>query len=165
MKSLIRNMAFFMSLAILSGCATVNTPPPDNTKLHIHALIDGSDTIMIRGDQIWFIHHAYELPGQWGGGDTPVLVNGEEWKLEWVAASRTGRYIIADKAAALPLDTALTPEEVVVVARGGWGRVEVLEYPSEENKFTLAILVDDRLPEGPSWYDLYVCWDVEKTAP
>lgn len=157
MKSLARIVALVASVGMMAGCASVQKDS-SAAKLRIRTLIDGSDTLMVRGNQMWFIHDAYEFPGRWGGGDEPTYINDVKWMPTW-KGKRSDRFVIADPAAALPANKAFTAETLKVVVKGGWGKVTVAEYPSAANFYTLAITIDDLGPKGASWYKLHLDWN------
>lgn len=158
MKALVRGVVLLSVASLFVGCASTSEEE-QTARLTIRSFIDGADSIMVRGDQIWFEHHAYELPGQWLGGDEPTYVNKDnEWKPVW-NGSLSRKFVIPEKESALPPNRAFTAETLEISVKGGWGRVEVAEYPSAENDFTLVLSVDDRGPDGAHWYEVGIDWD------
>jgi len=155
MKALIKGVMILTAAVFFVGCATTNDQ--DDAKLVIRSLIDGSDDLMIRGDQVWFVHSSYELPGRWQGGNEPTYLNDEEWLPVW-QGSNSDKYVIQDKDAALPANTAFTEETLSVTAKGGHGKVVVSEYPSADNDYTLKMQIDDRGPDGANWYRIRINW-------
>jgi len=156
MRTVVRMVGLLAILGWVTGCATMDREA-ETAQIQIRTLIDGSDTIFIRGDQLWYVHEAYDLPGRWGGGNEPTYVNGEKWIPVW-HNQISERYVIPDKDAALPPRRAFDENSLKVVAHGGWGQVAVTQYPNAENEHTLAIDIDDRGPDGASWYRIYVEW-------
>ena len=116
----------------------------------IRALIDGMDVVRLRGDTLWYEHIDHALPGAWVGdsdrsGNEPTVVNGVEWIPQW-----DGRFSTQHTAAGglLPAESAVSVTAVAVSARG---RVVLLEQPSEENDYTLSVLLDDSQQGGAEW--------------
>lgn len=153
---------FASCLLLLNGCVGNNTADTSNCRIRFRSFIDGCDVVKIRGDQVWFVHKAYELPGHWMGCEEPSFVNGsEKWFPNW-DGSVSDRYTIEDKERALPLKREFTAETLKITIKGDLGNVFVSEYPNEENDFTLAVTLDDRSAEGASWYEIGIDWDDEE---
>lgn len=150
----------FASLALLlGGCST---PAPMSNRLSVMAYVDGSDVVKVRGDQIWIIHKAYELPGRWMGVNEPVIVNGDQkWFPNW-NGTESDRYTIEEKDRALPLNREFTSDTLDVSSKTGLGNFFVSEYPNKDNNYTLSVTLDDRAAEGASWYGFGLDWDDEK---
>lgn len=128
-------------------------------RLSIRSLIDGADRLMIRGDQVWFEHLAYELPGRWSGFEYPTTFNREiEWHPVW-KTDYSDTFVIPDKNAVLPLGVEMTEETLKVVTNRGKDQVTVAEYPNEHNDYTLVLYLDDRGPYGPHWFDVRLDWE------
>jgi hypothetical protein len=158
MKALVRGVVLLSVASLFVGCASTNEDE-QGARLTIRSLIDGADRIMVRGDQIWFEHHAYDLPGQWLGSDEPTYVNKDnEWKPVW-NGSLSEKFLIPEKESALPPNRAFTAETLEVSVKGGWGRMDVAEYPSADNDFTLVLSINDCGPDGAHWYEVRIDWD------
>lgn len=158
MKALVQGVALLLVANLFSGCDTTAGDGKD-ARLVIRSFIDGADSIMVRGDQVWYEHHAYELPGQWLGGNEPTVINKEhEWIPLW-DGSVSDKFVLPDKQSALPPKKAFTAETLAVNVKRGWGKVTVAEYPSAENNYTLKLTIDDRGPDGAHWYNISLDWD------
>ncbi len=123
----------------------------------IRALIDGSDVVKLRGDTLWYEHVAHALPGAWVGssdddGNEPTVVNGVEWLPQWDGRFSTEHTV---SGAGLPAEGAVSVTAVAVSARG---RIVLLEQPSEENDYTLSVLLDDNRQVGAAWYEVQLRW-------
>lgn len=123
--------------------------------LTIRALIDGSDLIKVRGDQVWFEHISHSLPGAWTGADNtgnkPTIVNGVEWVPQW-----NGR--ISD---VHTVEGGIWPLEVwhvAVIRLAARGTVVVVEQASEDNDWTFTLLLDDDQQPGAAWYEVQLHW-------
>ena len=152
MKTSIRIALAFAFVLSLNSYASQQTQ--SGTKLvTILSLIDGSDVLKIRGNELWFEHRNFVLPGKWAGdfdesGDEPTYVNNEAWAPKW------------NGGVSLPYaaKTRLLPEgsqvDVRFVTPQDRGTVTILEQPSAQNNFTLSILLDDDLANGAAWYQV-----------
>ncbi len=139
-----------------AGVATYGGETSANT-VTIRALIDGLDVVKLRGDTLWYEHVDYALHGAWVGnsdhnGNEPTVVNGVEWIPQW-----DGRFSTEHTAAGwlLPAESAVSVTACAVSARG---RVVLLEQPSEENDYTLSVLLDDNQQGGAEWYEVELRW-------
>ena len=156
-------LSVFASLALLmGGCVSNDGVDTSNCRMRVRVFIDGADVIKIRGDQVWIVHKAYELPGRWMGSNEPVIVNGsEKWFPVW-NGTLSDRYTIEDKDHALPLNRAFTAETLDVSVKTSLGTFDVSEYPSAENNYTLTVSLDDRAADGASWNEIGLDWDDEE---
>ncbi len=158
MTAIIRATLVASLVGLLAGCATTQDDTT-SARLRVRSFIDGADSLIVRGDQIWFEHHAYELPGRWMGGDEPTIINGEyEWRPVWTG-SVSDRFRIPDPESALPPNRSFDADTLRVTHRGGWGSVVVSQYPAADNGYTLIVTIDDRGPEGATWYTVGIDWD------
>jgi hypothetical protein len=129
-------------------------PQQSRTKLlTVLALIDGSDVLKIRGNELWFEHRNFELPGKWvdhfdASGNEPTYINSEAWAPKW---NGDVSLPFAAKARLLPEASQFDVRLVTPLDRGS---VTVLQQPSAQNDFTLSILLDDDLPNGAAWYQV-----------
>ncbi len=138
-----------------AGVATRGGETSANT-VTIRAFIDGMDVVKLRADTLWYEHIAHVLPGAWvdhsdQSGNEPTVVNGVEWIPQW-----DGRFSTEHTVAGvlLPAESAVS---VTVVAISARGRVVLLEQPSEENDYTLSVLLDDP-QSGAEWYEVQLRW-------
>jgi len=159
MQTKLLRISFLAVLLVsLTGCVT--PPPPPEGKLYIRTLIDGKDTLYIRGNEIWFVHQAYQLPGKWAGEDLPTYINqDQQWDIEW-NGTLSKVETIAKPESALPTTGTWTSDNMMVkFFTAGYGVPMVKEYPSAENKHTLIIELDDVEPLGAHWFCIDVDWD------
>ncbi len=136
----------------LVGCRSMRTEGAageQTAKIRIKALIDGADTIHIQGNRVWYKHHAYQLPGLSDGLNEPTIINGREWRPNWVGDESS---VFEELDPPLPPDARVTVERV-----RGRGRI-FWEQPSPENNGTLKITIDDRGPNAAAWYVLDIDW-------
>ena len=129
---------------------------PAQGKLRIISLIDGSDFVKIRGNQIWFEHRGWQLPGKTqdfasGPADEPTLLNAFEWKPVWNGNLSEP---LAGRIPALPARSA----EIKLNPHQARGAASIVEQPSAANDFTLTLLLDDDAAGGAEWYDVTLDW-------
>jgi beta-lactamase regulating signal transducer with metallopeptidase domain len=98
--------------------------------LRIRAVIDGSDTLKIRGNKLWYVHHQWKFP--FGA----TLVNGKEWSPVWQDDKTSNPFA---------LEAPVFTESQMIGVRKitGRGAVTITEKPTEENEYTLSVLIDD----------------------
>lgn len=143
---------------LISGCVT-SEPAPEG-KLHIRTLVDGSDTLFIKGNSMWYVHHAFQLPGKWAGSDLPTYINQEQaWYPVW-SRNLSDVVKIEDPDAALPEVGKWDSSNMSVkIYTSGFGVHKVREYPNAENDYTLIVDMDDSEPLGGHWYAIDIDWD------
>ncbi|ERR1700722_15345776 len=147
-------------VVVQSGCqsassnssgTTVATDSSSHT-IKIRALIDGADTIKIRGHEIWYEHESWDLPGRWQGRDELTMVNDKPWHPEWDG----------DKSAPYeglkPAFKPQSPSETKLAKINARGDVTISQMPSAENDQTLAIHLDDSDILGAAWYEVEISW-------
>jgi len=136
--------------------------------LRIKAFIDGKDTIKIKGVELWYEHHDWDLPGKWwdrGGNikhDEPTYINGTAWKPEW--QERISKPYRLEQA--VPLREANNLIKLAKIA--GRGSVSIAEKPQQTNDYTLSILLDDSRYNRAQWYEFVIQWgasDSQKQGP
>lgn len=136
-----------------SGCSQLQFWATQHGSVKIKAFIDGSDTVKIRGNELWYEHHKWDLPGKWQGRfDEPTFVNDTEWKPEWdgLMSNRFG-----DLKPALPMKTI---DEITLTKIQGRSNVNITSKPTKENDYTLSIYIDDNQYNGAEWYEIKVEW-------
>ncbi|MBN2181607.1 MAG: hypothetical protein JW715_06815 [Sedimentisphaerales bacterium] len=147
-------VAFFVSTCvILTGCSSFPLFGTPHGSIQIKAFIDGSDTIKIRGNELWYEHQKYDLPGKWQGRfDEATTINGVEWKPEWngLMSNRFG-----DFKPAMPKKNL---DEITLTRLQGRGDVDITAKPGKENDYTLSIFIDDNQYNGAEWYEIKVEW-------
>jgi hypothetical protein len=124
--------------------------------IHIKAWIDGADMVHLKGHQLWYEHHAYVLPGKWGEdqngpndkNNLPTYVNGTSWYPKWLG-------LISERYSHLHPPLPQKADSAVVVQSNGRGHVTVVQYPSQENDYTLSIFLEDD-PPGAAWYEVLI---------
>ena len=146
--------AFFVpACVILTGCSSLPLFGTPHASIQIRAFIDGSDTIKIRGNELWYEHLRYDLPGKWQGRfDEPTTINDIEWKPKWDGLM-SNRF--ADFSPALPKKTL---GKITLTKLQGRGNVEITAKPGKENDYTLSIYIDDNQYNGAEWYEFKVEW-------
>ncbi|NLB69078.1 MAG: hypothetical protein GX804_05280 [Lentisphaerae bacterium] len=159
-KNIVRISMLAALIAVVSGC--MSKGPEPKGKLHVRVLIDGEDTLYIKGDKMWFVHSSYLVPGKWAGSDLPVYINkDQEWFLEWNGnISNVG--VIENPESALPTSGEWDESNMSIdFYTAGYGIAEVLQYPSSENDYTLVVNFDDNEPYSAHWYSVDIDWDEE----
>ena len=138
---------------ILVGCSGIQLWATPHGSVQIKAFIDGSDTIKIRGDELWYEHHKYDLPGKWQNRfDEPTFINDMAWKPEWNGLI-SNRF--RDFSPALPKKTI---DEITLTKLQGRGNVDITARPNKENDYTLSIYIDDNQYGGAVWYEIKIEW-------
>jgi len=136
--------------------------------LRIKAFIDGKDTIKIKGPELWYEHHEWDLPGKWwdrGNNikhDEPTYINGTAWKPEW--QERVSKPYRLEKAVPLREKSDLIKLAKIAVR----GSVSIAQKPQQANDYTLSILLDDNRYGGAQWYEFIIQWgagDLQKQGP
>ena len=155
MKTAVRIALAFVLVLSLSSHAAQQTQQSGTRLVTILSLIDGSDVLKIRGNELWFEHRNFVLPGQWvdhadASGNEPTYINSEAWVPKW-SGTVSARY--AAKARLLPEGPQVDARLVTPLDRG---TLTIVEQPSARNNFTLSILLDDDLPIGAAWYQVEV---------
>ncbi len=121
--------------------------------LRVRAFIDGSDTINVRGNELWYEHHTYDLPGTWNGRfDEPTYINGEPWKPEW------NGNVSSPFQDLLPVFPKVTASRIRLTKLAGRGPVSISQSPSRDNRYTLSVFLDDDQPGGAEWYEILIEW-------
>jgi len=146
-----------LTMCMSTGCSRLQSGQTSPNSLRIRAFIDGLDTIKIKGNEIWYEHHKWDLPGKWQGRfDEPTFINGKAWKPEW-NGSISSPYRELD--AAFPKVRA--HQEFKLTKLEGRGSVTIAESPAPGNDYTLSILLDDADAKqfgGAAWYEILVEW-------
>ena len=53
--------------------------PSEREVMTFRAYIDGSDSVHIQSNTVWYVHQNYELPGKWPGTNNfPTIINGNQ---------------------------------------------------------------------------------------
>ena len=138
---------------VLMGCSSLQLWGTPHGSVQIKAFIDGSDTIKIRGNELWYEHQKWDLPGKWQGRfDEPTTINGMEWKPEWNGLM-SNRF--QDFSPTLPKKAL---DQITLNKIQHRGTVEITAKPNKENDYTLSIFFDDNQYSGAEWYDIKVEW-------
>lgn len=120
-------------------------------RLVVKAYIDGSDFLMIRGNQLRWVHRGWERPGL-DSGEQPTFLNGTAWWPEWQKGLVSLPIKLADP---LPSSPGVQVHLVSAKARGS---VVFAEHPSSENDYSLTVLFDDDGINGAAWYEIALEW-------
>ena len=153
MKTAIRIALAFVFVLSLSSYASLQTQQSGTKLVTVLSLIDGSDVLKIRGNELWFEHRNFVLPGKSvdhvdASGNEPTYINGEAWAPKW---SDDVSLPYAAKARLLPEGSEFDARLVTPQDRGS---VTILQQPSAQNDFTLSILLDDDVAVGAAWYQV-----------
>ena len=153
MKTAIRIALAFVFVLSLSSHASLQTQQSGTKLVTILSLIDGSDVLKIRGNQLWFEHRNFVLPGKWvdesdASGNEPAYINSEAWAPKW-GGEVSLPYVF--KARLLPEGSQVDAKLVTPHDRGS---VTIPQQPSAQNNFTLSILLDDDSVPGAAWYQV-----------
>jgi len=142
-----------LACVIFTGCSNFPLLGTPHGPIQIKAFIDGSDTIKIRGNELWYEHHKYDLPGKWQDRfDEPTTINSTEWKPKWNG-------LMSDRFQDFrPLLPKRILEEISLTKLQGRGNVDITAKPDKENDFTLSIFIDDNQYSGAEWYEIKVEW-------
>jgi hypothetical protein len=155
MKAAIRIALAFIFVLSLSSYASLQTQQSGTKLVTILSLIDGSDVLKIRGNELWFEHRNYVLPGMWvdhsdDSGNEPTYINSEAWIPKW---NGEVSFPYAARGRLLPEGSQFDARLVTPQDRGS---VTVLQQPSAQNNFTLSILLDDDFALGAAWYQVEI---------
>lgn len=149
----LRIACFLLTLFAMTACSHLQRRAQEPDELRIRAFIDGSDTIKILGNELWYQHHDFDLPGKWKGEyDEPTYINGRAWKPRW------------NDSVSKPYQNLWPPlpevanEAIQLTKEAGRGEVSITETPSAENDYTLSIYFDDNEPGGAEWYEIVIEW-------
>ncbi len=140
-------------VCLSTSCSTLQLGTEQHGTLHIRTFIDGTDTIKIKGNELWYEHHTYDLPGKWQNRfDEPTYINEKPWKPEW-----HGSVCDSYKDLRPPLPK-LKAEQIKLAKIEARGEVTITEPPSRENDYTLSILMDDDRFDRAEWYEILIEW-------
>ena len=142
-----------LALCITTGCTRLQSGATQPGELRIRAFIDGSDTITVKGNELWYEHHTFDLPGKWDGRfDEPTYINGESWKPEW-HGNVSSRF-----EGVRPAFRKVEADRITLTKLEGRGAVSISQAPSADNAYTLSVFFDDYLPSGAEWYEILIEW-------
>jgi hypothetical protein len=123
--------------------------------LSFSACIDGSDEVHIKGNQLWYVHKTWLLPGQHpdcpGDGNLPTYINGAAWYPVWNGNVSQPTTIPSALRSHLQILSWSTDRD-----RVGAHGVTVLQKPTRANQREGVFLIDDDAPLGPAWYTISV---------
>jgi hypothetical protein len=154
MRTAIRIALGFVFVLSLSLYASPQTQQSGTKLVTILTLIDGSDVLKIRGNELWFEHRNFELPGKWvdhsdASGNEPTYINSEAWVPKW-----SGDVSLPYAAKSRLLPEGSSQFEARLVTPRDRGSITILQQPSAQNNFTLSILMDDDFADGAAWYQV-----------
>jgi hypothetical protein len=150
--SIARVVAVLGTLALTVACvATPKAVTPH--RLVVKAYIDGSDFLMMRGNQLRWVHRGWELPGL-DEAKEPTFLNGTAWWPKWQNGLVSLPTTVADPLPSSP------PGQVRLVATKARGSVIFAEQPSSQNDHSLTVLFDDDGIVGADWYEIALEWDL-----
>lgn len=141
--------------------------------IRFKALIDGTDTVKIRGGKIWYEHESWELPGKSHGSNEPTIINGKKWYPGWKSNKGYTGFTIAGweirrigsdhnrSTVFAGLNPAFNPQlpmEIHLTKIAGRGPVTISQMPGPKNNYTLALHFDDGSFGGADWYEVTIDW-------
>jgi len=138
--------------------------PSEREVMTFRAYIDGSDSVHIQSNTVWYVHQNYELPGKWPGTNNfPTIINGNDWLPNWATAPVSSKYeglvpSLPSSGAEADIDFMLDSFSNDNPARGV-GTVGVTQAPGLGNNYEAVVLIDDDAPGGPDWYNFAVSWN------
>ncbi|RYG65735.1 hypothetical protein EON80_16800 [bacterium] len=127
------------------------------------AKIDGSDSIHIEGDKVWYIHHDWDLPGRNGGTKDPTYINGAEWQPNW-DGNNSDKFTLTSP---LPSDSERTLKIDVLklggdaLPRGKDSNITIRQNPIAANNYHAVLHIDDNNDPGAHWFIFSVSWSEE----
>jgi hypothetical protein len=122
----------------------------DSRELKVRVFMDGSDSLHLRDDSVWFTHGSWKKPGNADDGTIePTYIDGVAWNPEW-----RGETSDLFKLASLPSQSGRAEVEVVKAR----GLVEVTQQPTAGNHNETIIRIDDSGVPGQDWYEFVVRW-------
>lgn len=136
---------------VLPQSQKTNVLAPSNGELQIKAYIDGSDTLKIKGDRAWWVHHADALPGKHSGNNYPTYLGNAEWLPEW-EGNESKEYV-----GVKPMLRAEALANVTIKAKKARGKAVITEKPSKDNDCTLSVKFDDAYGAA-DWYIVTLRW-------
>ncbi|MCE5228374.1 hypothetical protein LLG95_02095 [bacterium] len=146
-------------VVLMQGCAGVSDKISESMgarKLHVKAMIDGSDFVKVQGNSLWLEHRAWRLPGQPGENrQMPIYVNGRDWNPVWTKMNQP-QSSLNSSTYELKEPLALSAGDVRIEVVMGRGSVTVAEKPDASNRETLSVLFDDDSQGGADWYDVII---------
>ena len=120
--------------------------------LRVRAYIDGSDYLFVRGNQIWYQHDSWKLPGKQDGHDDPTYLNDAEWYPTWNGSGNGAE----SEHHTLPTScgTLSTVAGTTIYLSNNSTRCEVSisAQPSAGNSYTLKVYLTD-IGNGAGWCD------------
>ena len=127
------------------------------------AKIDGSDYVHVQGEDVWYVHRYYELPGRYPGENYPTYVNGNAWYPQWQYPDpREGNYTTPYTPLTPPLEPGASDVNVEVIAARG--SITLTQVPDASNNWEAIVLLDDDPLGGPVWYEFDLNWVAATTV-
>ena len=138
------------------GCGPNKQPPkaepPRSGVVHVSAIIDHKDTLVLQGNQLWFKH-------RYGTAPADVTVNGKPADLGYTAS---GAEAVDSKkitfSPAMPTDRTFRIE--ATGAPDAEGQLVVVEEPTAANNYTTVLMLYDPR-EGARKWDLTIKFDAQ----
>jgi len=142
---------FIMGLSTTPVHAVV--PTGYDQYLDVTAKIDGSDWFELTGNTWRWQHRYWDLP-EYHGGNTPTIVNGQQFLSTW--SNGTGYLAYSDYntvVGLVPLQQVFGAQPVIWFEKlSGRGYADMVQYPSSSNNYTLRVFFDD---DGYGSHDFY----------
>lgn len=145
----------------------------------VKALIDGSDTLIIKGNTLQWDHHDFAAVGRHTGRNEPTILsstlngsvkmNRVQWIPDWPNPVPDEIRFPAFSSVFSGLNPALpsTDTSVILTPILSRGSTRIEQLPSRNNDFTLRILYDDKFLGGADFYEteITVIFDEVNSVP
>lgn len=125
-----------------SSTGSGGSSTPVDTKLNFSVLMDGSDFLHIKGNQLWLAHRNYKFP-------TAMKVGGIAWNPAWTYV--TSSYVTNPQ---FTLTFNADGNTLSAMAFTGRLSVTVTQYPSAANGWETILLLNDDNAGGQSAYSV-----------
>ena len=145
-----RLLSVILTIVVILAC--VVSASATTVSMQIGAYIDGRDQLLICGDQLWWEHFDYALPGRHDGVDPTYITtyvdgvdqNSYTWYPDWPSNTSTALTF----APGLPLSDMPTSFEWL------YGRVgmSIVQTSDASNGYVTRFQFDDNGAAGADWY-------------
>ncbi|MHA2102497.1 MAG: zinc ribbon domain-containing protein [Candidatus Hodarchaeales archaeon] len=135
-----------------------------NQVISFRALIDGEDDLLLRGNEIWYNHKEFYLPGLHDSNNFSTQINNYNWypKFPYV---NNGELDLVQESEPLK-DYSYIPKykidyslELVEIPEDG--SVVITQQPSVENNYTLLLSIHDGPVGGSWWYEFNILYETD----
>jgi hypothetical protein len=136
----------------------------ENKVISFRALIDGEDDLLLRGNELWYDHKEFYLPGLHDSNNFSTLINNYNWYPKFPSMN-DGELDLAQESEPLKgysyipnykIDYSL---ELVEIPE--YGDVVITQQPSVENNYTLVLSIHDGPVGGSWWYEFNILYETD----